>query len=101
MCDNPVKDLARELHNHFSQLYFITTVPTSCHNSSQQPSTQIERYKTGDGTTSSLKKLNSNLLKMQKLKVALSHLRPGPLLSCAADEEWAKVTFSNHNKQVM
>ena len=38
---------------------------------------------------------------MQKLKVALSHLCPGPLLSCAADVEWAKVTFSNHNKQVM
>ena len=61
MCDNPVKDLARELHNHFSPLYFITTVQTSCHNSSQQPSTQIERYKTGDGTTSSFKNIKQKI----------------------------------------
>ena len=55
MCDNPVKDLARELRNHFCPLYFIVKVKTRCHNNSQQPSTQIKRYKTGDVTTSSFK----------------------------------------------
>ena len=53
--NNPLKDLAREMHNHVCPLYFITKVKTRCHNNSQQPSTQIKRYKTGDVTTSSFK----------------------------------------------